>query len=129
MKAIFELGERKTYNTKVVHEDIAAFHGETVHNVLSTFAIGRDAEWVCRLFVLEMKDDEEEGIGVSLTINHVSPAKLGAEVTFTATLTQVIGNKIVCIWEANVQGRLIANGEQVQKIVSKEKLKKVFANL
>ena len=39
-----------------------------VHTVLSTFALGRELEWAARLFVLEMKSVDEEGIGTELFI-------------------------------------------------------------
>ena len=39
-----------------------------VHTVLSTFALGRELKWVARLFVLEMKSVDEEGIGTELFI-------------------------------------------------------------
>ena len=89
----------------------------------ATFALGRDAEWCCRLFVLDMKDDMEEGIGSFLTIQHHSPAFENQLVEFEATVKSIIKNEIICTYEARVNGRLIASGEQGQKIVQKEKLK------
>ena len=47
---------------------------KNVHPFYSTFALGRDVEWACRQFVLEMKEEDEEGIGTFLNITHKSPA-------------------------------------------------------
>ena len=66
----FKAGDKK-YFTKVVSEnDTATFDPGQVHPVYATFALGRDAEWACRLFVLDMKENDEEGIGTFLHIDH-----------------------------------------------------------
>ena len=59
---LFEIGSQKYYSKLVEQADCAAFNSGLVHPVYATFALGRDAEWACRLFVLEMKEEEEEGI-------------------------------------------------------------------
>jgi predicted thioesterase len=100
-----------------------------VHNVYSTFALTRDAEWSGRLFVLEMKEDGEEGIGTGINIKHISPALVGNEVVFTATLTEVNKNEVVTDYVARVGDRIIAEGRQWQKILPKEKLDRLFSSL
>lgn len=125
----FKIGARKTFAHKVDSSDLAAFETGTVHQVYSTFALGRDAEWACRLFVLEMKEEDEEGIGTFLSVHHESPALIGSEVLFTAILVEVNKNEVVCSFEAHIGNRRIAFGEQKQKIVKKEKLKSVFSSI
>ena len=61
MKQLFAPGSEKSYTKVVSAEDIARFESGTVHEVYATFAIARDAEWAGRLFVLDMKEDDEEG--------------------------------------------------------------------
>lgn len=129
MKQDFSIGSHKTFIHLVNTADVAAFETGVVHPVYSTFALARDAEWSGRLFVLEMKEDGEEGIGTGITISHISPALLGQEVVFTATLKEVNGNEVVTAYSATVGNRLIAEGTQWQKIVKKEKLEKLFASL
>jgi len=115
---------------KVVESsDAAAFDGGEVHPVYSTFALGRDAEWTCRLFVIEMKENDEEGIGTYLNIEHVSPALCGAIVNFEATLVSVANNSVICLFEAKVRERLIAKGETGQKILKKDKIESIFNTL
>jgi predicted thioesterase len=97
--------------------------------VYATFAVARDAEWVCRLFVLEMKEADEEGIGTFVTVNHHSPALVGSQVQFTATVESLQGNELICQWEAKVGERLLASGRQGQKILKKTKLDELFAAL
>lgn len=130
MKNPFKIGEKKQYKYKVQSKDFAYFEEEgLIHPVLSTFTIARCAEWVCRLFVHEMKEEGEEGVGVMVSVNHHSPALENEIVIFTAELTDVERNKVVCQWNAKVQERLIASGEQVQKIVNVKKFYETLANL
>ncbi len=129
MKNLFKIGDQKKYSKQVNSADLAAFESGVVHQVYGTFALGRDAEWVCRLFVLDMKENNEEGIGTFLNITHHSPALLGQTVDFLAIITLLEKNRIDCSFEAKVGERLIANGTQGQKIISKEKLTHIFNQL
>ena len=125
----FRSGDTKHFSRKVNPADVAAFDSGTVHPVLATFALGRDAEWVCRLFVLEMKEAGEEGIGTFLEIEHQSPAFEGDEVLYTGTLEEQSGNKVICSFEARVGERLIAKGRTGQKILRKERINQLFSDL
>ena len=126
MKPIFKAGDTKTYLHRVEEKDVAAFHGSTVHPVYSTFALARDMEWSSRLFVIELLDAEEQGIGTELSIKHHSPAFLGEEVSITATMERWEGHEIICLIEARVGERLIASGKTGQKVLKKEKLERHF---
>lgn len=125
----FAIGEKKTFERLVIQEDLAKFESGTVHQVYSTFALARDAEWCCRLFVLAMKEDHEEGIGTFVNVSHRSPALLGQKVVFEAVLTNQEGNNVICKYTARVGDRIIAEGEQGQKILPKEKIDSIFAAL
>jgi predicted thioesterase len=113
----------------VTSSDFARFETGEVHQVYSTFALARDAEWSGRLFVLEMKEIDEEGIGTGITVEHISPAMENEEVIFNATLLEVNGNEIITKYEATAGDRIIATGIQKQKIVRKEKLQRLFERL
>lgn len=127
MKVPFKPGDQKIYKTIVRESDQAAFHGELVHAVCSTFSLARDFEWSSRLFFLEMREDDEEGVGTSVTIEHKGPAFVGEEIIFTATVSKIDGPELFCNIEARVNGRLIATGTTGQKMLKKEKLKRIFA--
>jgi len=128
MKEKFKPGDVKVYMKKVSREDAAAFHGEVLHPVYATFALARDFEWSSRLFFLEMKDDDEEGVGTFLQIEHQSPAKIDDEVTISAKVESIAGNELICIIEARSGDRIIATGKTGQKMLKKEKLKKIIAH-
>lgn len=129
MKQLFKPGDQKVYKHMVKEEDAAAFHGATVHPVYSTFALARDMEWSSRLFVLDILDDDEQGIGTALSIQHHSPAFPGDSVVITATLRTWQGHEIICDIEARCGNRLIASGVTGQKILKKEKLDRHFQSL
>ena len=103
-------------------EDTATFESGTVHPVYATFAMARDAEWSSRLFVLEMKEAGEEGIGTFINVKHISPAMQGDSVLFEAVIDELTGNTINCSFTATVKGRLVAEGRTGQKILKKEKI-------
>lgn len=110
-------------------DKLAEFEAGVVHPVYGTFALGRDAEWACRLFVLEMKEEGEEGIGAYLSVEHVSPAPLGSSIEILATLEEVNKNEIICRYEVSSEGRLVAKGRQIQKIIQKARFEALLATI
>ena len=129
MKTIFKVGDSKTFERIVCEEDTAKFESGAVHNVYATFAIARDAEWCSRLFVLDFKEENEEGIGTFVTVKHISPAKIGDAVLFESVIVLFERNKLNCIFSAKVKGKLIAEGETGQKILLKSEFEKLFDKL
>lgn len=129
MKLLFNIGDKKVHTFVVNDTDVAAFNTGVVHQVCSTFALAREIEWSSRLFVLEMKESEEEGIGTMLAIDHHSPAMIGNKVKIIASVLSIAGNELICDINVSVQDRLIATGKTGQKILKKEKLKQMFASV
>ncbi len=125
MRTIFKTGDKKEYTITVSEKDIAEFETGVVHRFYSTFALARDAEWACRLFVLDMKESDEEGIGTFIHVDHHSPALIGTQVLFVAEVKSIKGNEIICSFKATLGGRLIATGETGQKILKKERLQQL----
>lgn len=128
MKHIFDVGDIKVFRRVVTRSDVAGFNGEVVHPVCATFALARDIEWTSRQFVLQLRDDDEEGIGTMLTISHVGPAFVGEEIVFTARVEEINGRELICSYEARVGDRLIALGKTGQKVLKREKINTIFKN-
>lgn len=126
MKIPFRIGDQKVYKKIVSESDFAAFHGDVLHAACSTFSLARDFEWSSRMFFIDMKEEDEEGVGTFLTINHHSPAFVGEEIIFTATFEKMDRNELTCMIEAKVGNRLIASGTTGQKMLKRDKLKQVF---
>jgi fluoroacetyl-CoA thioesterase len=127
MKNLFSTGDQKQYEKKVNAEDVASFHGEVVHAVCSTYVLAREIEWTTRLFVLEMRDDDEEGIGTFVHVNHYAPAFVGDVIKFTGKIDEINGHELICSVEARVGERLIASGKTGQKILKREKLNSLLS--
>lgn len=125
MKNIPQPGDQKTFKKIIQESDQAIFNGELVHPVCSTFALARDFEWSSRLFFLEMKEENEEGVGTMLHILHHSPAFVGEEIQFTATVEKIENTELTCSITAKVGDRLVASGQTGQKMLTKERLKKI----
>jgi len=127
MKRIFSKGDKKVHTFTVGEGDVAAFQGHVVHNVCSTFVLAREIEWSTRLFVLEMTDEDEEGVGTELDIKHKSPAFVGEKVEIHAEVTSFDNHELICNYAARVGDRVIAEGITGQKILKKDKIKKIFS--
>jgi fluoroacetyl-CoA thioesterase len=129
VKNPFVAGDRKVFETTVTEDKLARFDAGLVHPVYSTFALGKDAEWACRLFVLEMKEAGEEGIGSYLSVEHLYPAPLGSHVRIEAIVDEVVGNEIICNYQAFANGFLIATGKQSQKIINKSRFDQLIQRI
>lgn len=129
MKHLYVLGDKKTLQFTVGEQDLAAFETGVVHEFYGTFALGRDVEWTCRQFVLDMKEDDEEGIGTFLNIKHHSPALLGEHVTIEAEVILAEMHTLDCAFTVKVGERLVASGTQGQKILKKEKIQRMVASI
>ncbi|ELR70103.1 hypothetical protein C900_04100 [Fulvivirga imtechensis AK7] len=129
MKKVFAPGDKKKYSFVVTKNDVAAFNNEVVHEVCSTFALAREIECSTRLFVLDMKDADEEGIGTRLEINHKGPAFVGETLEIEATVMSFEKNELLCTYKASVGGRLIAEGITGQKILKRERISQIFSTV
>ena len=129
MKRQFQPGDTRQWRHVVTLADTATFANGLVHPVYATFALARDAEFACRQFVLEAREDHEEGIGTYVSVEHLSGALPGALIDFTAKVEEMNGNTLVCTWQAYERDRLIAQGKQIQKILSRDRLQSIFESL
>ncbi|GAB4413479.1 MAG: thioesterase family protein [Bacteroidia bacterium] len=121
MKNPFLPGDEKVFVTQVSADKLASFGDDPVHPVYSTFALARDAEWACRLFVLDMKEEGEEGIGTYLSVEHRAPARAGTAVRIVARLESVEGSTVHCSYRAYDGERLLAQGQQTQRIIDRHR--------
>lgn len=126
LKDIFKEGDKKQTRYLVKETDVASFLGKVVHPVCATYTLAREIEWATRQFVLEMREEDEEGIGTSLTIDHRGPAFVDEEILFTACVDEINGRELICSYEARVGNRVIAIGKTGQKILKREKIAQIF---
>jgi predicted thioesterase len=112
MKNMFIPGDQKKYKKTVGPTDVAAFHGVTLHEVCSTFSLARDFEWSSRLFFIDMKEEDEEGVGTFLSIDHKSPAFVGEEIIFIAQVVKIEKNELIC----SIEAKTAVDGEVATKV-------------
>ncbi|MEM6346891.1 MAG: hypothetical protein AAF927_23585 [Bacteroidota bacterium] len=129
MKNPFQIGDQKVFKVRVSEEMFARFDAGEVHPVYSTFYLCKHAEWAGRLFVLDMLEAGEEGIGTQVSIEHIGPAVLGDEVEIIARFLGLKGRVVDCAFEARVAERLIAKGKTGQKIIKKARFDAYLATL
>lgn len=127
MNNIFKPGDKKYHNFKVNRHHFPSFNENLVHEVCSTYVLAKEIEWSTRLFVLDMLDADEEGIGTMIRIEHISPAFIDNEVEIVAIVDSMKENELICSYTASVGDRVIAKGQTGQKIFKKEKLERIFS--
>ena len=129
MKSVYKINDKKWHVKLVGADDLASFDAGIVHPFCATFVLAREMEWSSRLFVLDMLDDNEEGIGTKLEINHLSPAIEGEELMIEAVIVELDKNEIICSITVSVGKRLIARGITGQKILKKTKLASLIIDI
>lgn len=122
MKPTLQIGDSKSMTVTITEEMAASFGGEMVHPTLSTVSMIYYMEWVGRKVILSVLEEEEEGVGASIEVKHLSPAPIGKQVTFTATIIQLIGNRVVCEVTAEHNRGLVGTGTFTQVILPKQSL-------
>lgn len=110
--------------------DVPRFEEKIVHQVVSTYSLTREAEWVGRLLLLELIQPDEDGIGTSVIIKHKSPANLVNPIEFIGKLKINDSNTgfVEVEFSATQKGRLIAEGKTGQKILKKVLIDKLIAS-
>jgi predicted thioesterase len=126
MKNVIKPGEQRTITYLVKREDVASFQGVVVHNVCATFTLAREVEWATRQYMFDLREDDEEGIGTFLSINHQAPAFVGEELVIESTVESLQGHELICAYIIRVRERVIATGKTGQKVLKKEKIQAIF---
>jgi fluoroacetyl-CoA thioesterase len=126
LKKGFAVGIATSVTITVTKQMLATFEGESVHPFYSTFWLAYHAELAARRLVEPYLFKTQNGIGAELQVRHLAPSFEGETVTITATLAKISGNKIHCTITAQNQRGVIATGTQVQAILPKSKLTKLY---
>lgn len=121
------IGNRAELTITVTDDMCPSWDGVVVHPVYSTWSMGHHFELAARKVLKDHLDDEEEGIGSHLSIDHVAPAPLGQEVRLVAEVTDIDDTTVVCELVAYLvrpggDERIIGRGRQVQRILPKARL-------
>ncbi len=125
MKPGFEPGLVRELAVVVTEDMCPAFGGEVLHRVYSTWSVAHHFELAARKVLVDFLEPHEEGIGSHLSIDHVSPCRVGRSVRVQAALVEVTQDhhpRVICDVRAYDGDRLLASGKQVQVVMDKEHL-------
>ncbi len=126
MKPGLEVGRRAEVRFTVTTSMCPHFDGVLVHPVCATWTIVHQMEVAGRRLLAPYLEDDEEGVGAHISIDHRAPAPLGCKVVAAATATEVTRRRLVARVTAHVGRRLIAEGTFVQSILPKRLLEEHF---
>ncbi len=123
------IGDKRIFKHIVCKADLAKFDSGTVHKVCSTFALAKYIEWSSRLFIIDIKTEDEEGIGTMIHIDHKSPTFINEELLFEATVKSINGNELICDVLVTCKSRVVAKAQTGQKLLKKDRIKEIFSSL
>ncbi len=114
-----------------VTEDMCpAFDSVVVHHVYSTWSMAHHMELAARKVLAPHLDENEEGIGSHLSIDHLAPTPLGGRVRLVAEAVELEPTTLVCdviAYHVREGGdRIVGRGRQVQRILPKTKLESLI---
>ena len=103
------------------------FDGVVVHDLYSTAAMVHQMEHAARKILLPFLEAHEEGMGVSVTVHHLAPARVGAQVRAVATVEEFSPRKIVTSVIVVSGETRIGEGTVVQAVLPKAKIRERLA--
>ena len=86
---------------------------------------GHQFEMAARKVLVEYLEEQEEGIGSHVSVDHLAPCGVGKTIRIRAELKEVIRDRhlrVVCNMAAYDGDRLLARGKQVQVVMNKQQL-------
>jgi len=126
MKPGFEPGIVREITAMVTEEMCPAFDGVIVHRCYSTWSLVHHMEIAARKVLVDFLEADEEGIGSHVSVDHMAPCPVGRTVRVRAELTEASHRRALCEVTAYDGDRLLAKGKQVQAILKKQHLQRLF---
>ena len=92
-----------------------------VHPVYATYSMAKHFEEAGRTLLLRHLEPGEEGIGRSVSVDHLGPAWVGDTVRVTARCVEVRGSRVTCECVAtDGDGREVGRGSTVQVVLARD---------
>jgi predicted thioesterase len=130
MKPGLAVGNTAEVTITVTEDMCPAFDGIVVHRVYSTWSLAHHMELAARKVLAPHLDDDEEGIGAHLSIDHVAPTPVGHQVRIEARAVEVGPTTLVCDVTAyhhrSTGETVVGRGRQVQRVLPRAKLKSLI---
>ena len=105
----------------VAASDTAKAQGSGDMEVLSTPRLVALMENAAMLAVAPSLEEGETTVGSEISVSHLSPSAIGAEVVATAVLEKVEGRKLTFSVSAREGGKIVGEGRHVRYIVNRQR--------
>ncbi|MHC4414111.1 MAG: thioesterase family protein [Planctomycetota bacterium] len=122
MKPSLEVGTRAEVTATVTEDMCPAFDEVVVHRVYSTWSMAHHMELAARMVLAPHLEEDQEGIGSHLSVDHLAPTPVGHTVRVVAEAIEVDETTVVCAVTAYDGDRLVGRGTQIQRVLPKKKL-------
>ena len=116
MKPGLRIGVERRERVIVDRERTIGFLGDA-KRVYSTPAMVSDIEYACYRLIQEHLDAGESSLGVHVSVDHLGPTPLGAEVTVTVRVSAVEGRKVSLDAEVNDAAEQVGRGRHVRFVI------------
>ena len=116
MKPGLRKGVERSERVVVDRERTIGFLGDA-KRVYSTPAMVSDIEYACYRLIQEHLDAGESSLGVHVSVDHLGPTPLGAEVTVTVRVSAVEGPKVSLDAEVNDAAEQVGRGRHVRFVI------------
>jgi predicted thioesterase len=116
MKDSLRPGVSLSRRVVVDKERTIGFMGEE-GRVYATPSLVRDIEHTCRDLLMTHADQNEDSVGMDVSIRHLAPTLLGMEVEITATVAAVEGRKVSFQISARDELEAIGEGTHTRFVV------------
>ena len=126
MKTSLQVGQAADVTITVTEDMCPAFDEIVVHRVYSTWSMAHHMELAARKVLAPHLEEDEEGIGSHLSIDHLAPAPVGHDVRVHAEAIEVDDEGVVCEVTAWDGDRLLGRGRQVQRVLPKTVLQRII---
>jgi len=121
MPGLLSPGMKLTLSKTVEKSDTAAIYGSGLLDVLSTPAMIALMEQTAMKAVEACLNEGEGTVGTQVCVKHIKATPVGREVTCTAILMEVVGNRLLFNVEASDDKGLIGEGIHERFIIENEK--------
>ncbi|MEE3001744.1 MAG: hotdog domain-containing protein [Planctomycetota bacterium] len=126
MQPGLKVGNTAEIEVEVTEDMCPAFDGVVVHRVYSTWSMAHHMELAARKVLSPHLDEQEEGIGSHLSIDHMAPCPVGCTVRVHAEAVELEDTTLVCTVSAWHGEQLLGKGTQVQRVLPKETLARLI---
>ncbi len=126
MKPGLKPGVRAEVRTQVTEDMAPVFDGVMVHPVYSTWSMVHHMELAARKVLAPYLEEHEEGLGTHVSVDHVSPARVGQTVLVVAECIDATPKMVTCRVTAHEGDRLLGRGTQVQTVLSRDTIAKLI---